>query len=507
MSPHINVIKNGKGRAVRVVFHERGGQKRMQHLGTAHSEAELVALKAKAQTIIDGEQQRFDFATELAVAPSGSQVNPVLITRERAGYLLDVFDHAWQTLGFDTATGDDQVFKHLVLARLVQPGSKADSIETLAEVGVTSASYRTITRALPKYATQPFQDALTQACAAHTGIGPGVLVLYDVTTLYFETDTPDELRKPGFSKERRIDPQITVGMLADARGFPLQVGAYEGNMAETHTMLPMIRRFQTAYQLEDVTLVADAGMFSAANKQAIADAGLGYILGSKFQTMPPVIRDWRTHHPETEYVHGQLWSAPKYSGKGPDRIQTAVTHYQYSADRARRTLRGIDEQVTKAHKAVEGKIPVKRNRYVKMTTDSKAVNWQLVQKNRALAGIKGYETNRLSLPPHQVISAYRQLFQIEKSFRMSKHDLKARPIFHRKHDSIQAHLTIVMAAMAIGHYLEQHSGMSLKRLIRTLKKYRTFEITIQGQTIHAASETPHEITRLIHQLTKSHDQN
>lgn len=90
---------------------------------------------------------------------------------------------------------------------------------------------------------------------------------------------------------------------------------------------------------------------------------------------------------------------------------------------------------------------------------------------------------------------------------MSKHDLKARPIFHRKHDSIQAHLTIVMAAMAIGHYLEQRSSMSLKRLIRTLKKYRTFEIAIQGQTIHAASETPPEITRLISQLTDSNDQN
>lgn len=501
MSPHINVVRNGKGRAVRVVFHERGGRKSLQHVGTAHSAAELAALKATAQAIIDGEQQSFDFGADFSVESTGTETNPVPVMSERAGYLLEIFDHAWHALGFDAATDDDQVFKHLVYARLIHPGSKFDSIETLAEVGAQSASYRTITRALPKYATGAFQDALTQACATHTGIGPGMLVLYDVTTLYFETDKADELRKPGFSKERRIDPQITVGMLTDATGFPLQVGAFEGNKAETHTMLPMIQRFQDAYGLEDVTVVADAGMFSAANKREITEAGLGYILGTRFQQIPPVIQDWRQAHPDQDYTHGQIWSAPTYSTTDPHRVQESVTYYQYSWDRARRTLRGIDEQVAKAQKAVEGKIPVKRNRYVKMTTDQKQVDWQLAQKNRALAGIKGYQTNRLHLSPEQVIGSYRQLFQIEKSFRMSKHDLKARPIYHRKHDSIQAHLTVVMGAMAIGHYLETQSGQSLKRLVRTLKKYRTFEITVRGQTIHAASQIPAEISDLIAQLT------
>lgn len=122
-----------------------------------------------------------------------------------------------------------------------------------------------------------------------------------------------------------------------------------------------------------------------------------------------------------------------------------------------------------------GKVPVKRNRFVKMTAKDKQVNWELVERNKALAGIKGYQTNRANLSPEQVIHSYRQLLKIEKSFRMSKSDLKARPIYHRKNDSIDAHLTVIMAAMAIGHLLEQRSGLSLKRLVRTLKKYRTFE--------------------------------
>ncbi|MFR9853041.1 transposase, partial [Corynebacterium striatum] len=126
---------------------------------------------------------------------------------------------------------------------------------------------------LPRYADKDFRDQITHALATHAAIGPGVMVLYDVTTLYFETDVPDELRKPGFSKERRLEPQITVGMLTDSTGLPLAIGAFEGNRAETHTMLPMILRLKDAYHLDDITIVADAGMFSAANKTAIIDAG------------------------------------------------------------------------------------------------------------------------------------------------------------------------------------------------------------------------------------------
>lgn len=117
-----------------------------------------------------------------------------------------------------------------------------------------------------------------------------------------------------------------------------------------------------------------------------------------------------------------------------------------------------------------------------------------------MAGIKGYQTNRTSLSPEQVIHSYRQLLKIEKSFRMSKSDLKARPIYHRKRDSIDAHLTVVMAAMAVGHLLEQRSGLSLKRLVRTLKKYRTFESQVAGHTVHAASPIPDDAAELICRL-------
>ena len=110
---------------------------------------------------------------------------------------------------------------------------------------------------------------------------------------------------------------------------------------------------------------------------------------------------------------------------------------------------------------------------------------------------EGYETSRVDLPAEQVIHAYRQLLKIEKAFRMSKSDLKARPIYHHKRESIEAHLSVVMAAMAVGHLLEERSGLSLKRLVRTLRKYRTFQVQVAGQTIHAASPVPTDIAELI----------
>jgi hypothetical protein len=109
-----------------------------------------------------------------------------------------------------------------------------------------------------------------------------------------------------------------------------------------------------------------------------------------------------------------------------------VIYYQYRHDRARRTLRGIDEQVAKAERAVDGKAPVKRNRFIKLTGATKSVNRDLEAKARGLAGLKGYTTNLTGQSPEFVIDAYHQLWRIEKSFRMSKHDLQARPVTCRR---------------------------------------------------------------------------
>src|SRR6266700_1314688 len=150
---------------------------------------------------------------------------------------------------------------------------------------------------LPAYAKETWRRKLSAACAAHARLGRASLVLYDVSTLYFETDAGDGFREPGFSKERRLDPQITIGLLTDQAGFPLMVSAFEGNKAETKTMLPVIESFMTAHQLPDVTIVADAGMVSEANQKQIEAAGLSFILGMKIPRIPYAVAQWRREHP------------------------------------------------------------------------------------------------------------------------------------------------------------------------------------------------------------------
>jgi hypothetical protein len=210
--------------------------------------------------------------------------------------LLDALEHAYRTLGFDRAAGGDEVFRDLVLARIIEPVSKLDSLRVLEEAGVAAASYRTVKRRLPVYARDSWRQRISAACAAHARLVRASLVLYDVTTLYFETDEGDGFRESGFSKERRLEPQITIGLLTDQHGFPLMVSAFEGNKAETKTMLPVIEAFMAAHQLPDVTVVADAGMVSEANQQQIEAAGLSFILGAKIPHEPYVVHRWRREH-------------------------------------------------------------------------------------------------------------------------------------------------------------------------------------------------------------------
>src|SRR6266700_7673143 len=139
---------------------------------------------------------------------------------------------------------------------------------------------------LPAYAKETWRRKLSAACAAHARLGRASLVLYDVSTLYFETDAGDGFREPGFSKERRLEPQITLGLLTDAAGFPLMVHAFEGNRAETKTMLPVIEAFMEAHRLPGITVAAGAGMISGANKKDIERAGLSFILGTKIPELP-----------------------------------------------------------------------------------------------------------------------------------------------------------------------------------------------------------------------------
>jgi hypothetical protein len=241
-------------------------------------------------------------------------------------------------------------------------------------------------------------------------------------------------------------------------------------------------------------------MVSEANRTAIEVAGMSFILSAKIADIPYPVGKWRRDHPGAEIPDGQVFTQPRPAGP-TDQRRDQIVFYQYRADRARRALRGIDEQVGKAEKAVAGKAPVKRNRFITITGGTKKVNRPLQAKARALAGIKGYITNIDNPTPEFVIGAYHRLWHIEKSFRMSKHDLQARPIYHHRRESIQAHLTIVFAALAVTRLIEDTTGWSIKRFVRTARRYRTVAIRAGDHVLTAEDPLPDDLRTALALIT------
>ena len=228
-------------------------------------------------------------------------------------YLLwAVLTSAYARLGFDVL-GDDgfRGFRAMVLARIVEPTSKAEVVRVLDEIGAPAVSLRTLFRSLARSQARDYRGQLATAAWAHSvrASGTAALVLYDVTTLHFERGDEDELRKVGMSKEHRVDPQVQVGLLAGPGGFPLEVHLFEDNKAETTTLIPVLSAFAQRHGVGDMVVVADAGTLSAANLNALEDAGFGFIVGSRITrartTWPSTSNGTGTTSPT-----GRSWSRP-----------------------------------------------------------------------------------------------------------------------------------------------------------------------------------------------------
>jgi hypothetical protein len=263
-------------------------------------------------------------------------------------------------------------------------------MRVLADIGVPAPSLRTIFRCLARSIERGYRDRLAKACLAHSvrTSGAAALVLYDVTTLHWETETEDELRKVGMSKERRVDPQIQVGLLVDPTGFPLEVHCFEGNKAETKTLIPVLEAFQQRHGVTDMVVVADAGMLSAGNLNALEDAGFSFIVGSRITKAPYDLAE----HFATKGDHftdGQILESSRVMGTGKAARSRRIV-YQYSFKRYKRDNKSINAMVERAEKVAAGTRPVKKDRFVKFDGATKGVDWGLVERARQLAGLKGY---------------------------------------------------------------------------------------------------------------------
>ena len=324
-----------------------------------------------------------------------------------------------------------------------------------------------------------------------------------MTTLYFEAEREDDLRKVGYSKERRVDPQIIVGLLVDRRGFPLRIGCWEGNKAETSTIIPIAEAFQAAHGIADLVVVADAGMLSATNLAALDEARLRFIIGAH-QVRAPGDLEAYFHWAGDAFTDGQLIDTitPKRGSRSQRDISSRRepvwdphTHpgswravWVYSKKRAARDNQTLTAQANRARAVIAGEKHPKGTRFVTVHQGDQVLDEASIARARSLVGLKGYVTNIPSrlMGAGEVVASYHELWHVEASFRMSKHDLRARPVFHHTHDAIEAHLTVVMAALAVARYLQEATGISIARIVRELRGLQEVTINLNGHHLAAA---------------------
>ncbi|UZD61119.1 IS1634 family transposase [Brevibacterium sp. JSBI002] len=517
MSPFVRKVLTASGATAVQIADKTGGKYRIvEHLGSAHTPEDLAALvEAGKAKLRDPGQATLDFDT--ADKP---RVASAVVKSSRSGLLIDTIRTVYERLGFDII--DDEAFFQLVAARLVEPTSKSDSVRVLDELGVDVVHRNTFLNSLVRAKDRDYRAQIAEKCFAHSVATTGIsLLLYDVTTLYFEAEKEDALRQVGYSKERRVDPQIVVGLLVDRTGFPLEIGCFEGAKAETHTIIPVIKAFQDRHGVTDMVVGADAGMLSAKNLKELDDAGLRFIVGSR-QTKAP--HDLATHFRwNGEYTDdGQIIDTitpkgvkrldPERVKKRREPVWSAEEHpdawrvvWQYRRKRAMRDEQTLNLQRNRALAIIDGDKPAKKARFVKVTDEEKAFDEKAYERAMKLTGFKGYVTNIPvgTMPAAEVIGSYHDLWQVEQSFRMSKTDLRARPIFHRKRDAIEAHLTVVFTALAVSRFMQAATGASLKKIITSLRPLREFTGRVGGQDITFTPEVPRAVENMLQALEKS----
>jgi transposase len=286
---------------------------------------------------------------------------------------------------------------------------------------------------------------------------PFYFVLYDVTTLYFESFKADEFKNQGFSKDNKSQqPQIVIGLLVTQSGFPLSYEVFAGNTFEGKTMLPVVEKFIAEHPQVKPIIVADAAMLDEERLTELKEKKISYIVGARLAN---VNLELVTHiHNTLDGKHGEM---SRFSSRHGDLV------CDFSIKRYKKELNDLNKLIQKAEELVEKQSLKVRAKFVKKITKEKIeLNTALIEKRKLLLGIKGYCTDlsEQQLSNELVISRYHQLWHVEQSFRMSKFDLQARLIYHQKHDAVKAHVLICFVSLIIEKYLELTTKLSLREI-------------------------------------------
>lgn len=446
--------KNGKT-YIQVVEKSKGKYLVRQSFGSAVSQEALNTLIGQAESWIKEYQgiQELDFGQERVLYEA---VLNAITSHKLIGIELTI-GKLFDEIGFDKI--GDSLFRDLVLYRLVYPRSKLKTSEYLYRYAQKRYSEDEIYRYMDKLYNK--QKELVQSISyQHTlkVLSTGIqVVFYDVTTIYFETDKEDDFRKTGFSKEgKHQNPQIVLGLLLSDGGYPLAYDIFEGKKYEGHTMLPVINGFREKYGIDKLTIVADSGLLSKANIAELIAHGHEFILGAR-------VKNERQKYKEKILAHTFTDGESIVLNKGDFRLIVNFSEQRAKKDRYNRE-KGIKrlEKLIKTNKLTKTAINKKGyNKFLVMKgTMQVEIDQEKIKQDQKWDGLKGYLTNS-TLTKEKILENYKQLWQIEKAFRIAKNDLKIRPVYHYKRRRIEAHICLNFVAYKI--YKELERQLKLKK--------------------------------------------
>jgi len=481
---YIREVKNRSGSvSVQIISKHRGRYQVVKTVGCGARRHEIDHLKQLAHQEIERIESQpllFSFENDELVEDAISSLSNSSI--RTVGPEL-IFGRIYDYIGFGQIR--EELFRHLVISRLAFPLSKLKTTEYLYRYQGKSIDVDSVYRFLDKL-NSSLKSEVEKIAFAHTKrtLQDRIsVVFYDMTTLYFEASDEDDLRKCGFSKDgKHSNPQILIGLLVGLGGYAIGYDIFEGNTYEGHTLIPFLESISRKFNLKKPTVVADSGLLSEKNTKALQDAKYKYIIGARLKSESDEIQ---AKVLAKKYKDGMCYVIRKTKN------QRLIV--SYSEQRAKKDYYNRKKGLIRLEKNLKsGKLTKSHinnrgyNKYLQM--DGKVdikIDYQKFEQDAQWDGLKGYITNT-KLKSDAVLENYKNLFHIERAFRMSKTDLRIRPIYHRLRHRIEAHICIAFTAYTI-----------YKELERVLKEEKS---SISLQT---ASEITHNMYQITYQLPES----
>jgi hypothetical protein len=457
----IRVAKTAsKSNAVQVIEYKNSKRKILKHIGSGKSESELSILLDYANEWIKS------YKGQLALFNEAKPDNILYLSQSEFlgtyySFLYETISAIQEQIGYGSLL--HPLLHDLVVMRILEPASKLRSIDLMKQYFGLHHSRKNYYTQAPKWLDlkQKVEDK-TVVFAQQTYNFNYDLVFYDVTTLYFETFEEDELRKNGFSKDKKSDqPQILVALIVSKEGFPVAYQIFEGSTFEGHTFIPFIQSFAANNKVENMTVVADAAMISDANVEALKQEGIHYIVGARLGNVSAeLLAKIDTQLSRIDEQHIRLQTDKGY-------LICSFSKLRYRKDKYE-----MEKQIQRAITLIETPSKAKKTKFTKSKGGQYELNQKLIDKTKKLLGLKGYYTDLREdhCSSKDIIERYHQLYKIEQAFRITKSDLATRPIFHFKQQPIQLHILICFMALTTSKHIEIQTKVSIRKFLDECKK-------------------------------------